>query len=675
MKYRDTWPREVREIMTAWIPMADGTRLAARIWLPIDAQGRPVPALLEYLPYRRRDGTSHRDSVTQPYMAGHGYAAVRVDIRGSGDSDGLLSDEYSEVEIDDGVQLIAWLAAQPWCSGRVGMWGISWGGINALQVAARQPPALHAIMPMGFADDRYNGDCHFMGGCLLEGNISWGGTFFAGNSRPPDPHVVGAGWREIWRRRLEVAEPPLATWLAHQRRDGYWRNASVCEDYGRILAAVYAVSGWQDSYSRNVLPLLENLRGSKKALIGPWAHSWPHLAEPGPAIGFLQEALRWWDHWLKDVDTGIMDEPMLRVWMGAWVAPNRRVSQWPGHWVAEAVWPRVQAPGQTWFLAAEGLREQPGTAQPLKVCSPQTTGMAAGYQCSYGLGPDLSADQQVDDAQSLCFDSLPGVRPLQLLGAPELEIDLVSDQPQAMLAARLCDVAPDGRSLRLSYGLLNLSHRDGPHDPTPLVPGQRYRVRLRLCGLAHTLAPGHRLRLALSNSYWPIAWPSPLAGSLTVLAGGGRLILPLHVADPLVHGRMAEFGPAEGATPQELVELRPRSTDRPQDLVMTDAATGQVDLLRSRDRGAWKTLDTDVSYDTQGELRFSIRPDDPLSASQSVTLTSTLAREDWGVRTQVTSHLSSSADRFFLRATLLAWDDDALFFSRSWVLDFPRDHV
>lgn len=196
MKAVSQFPRAVREIMTQWIPMTDGVRLAARIWLPVDAQQDPVPALLEYLPYRRRDGTSHRDAITQPYMAGHGYAAVRVDIRGSGDSEGLLTDEYTQREIDDGVAIIAWLAAQPWCSGRVGMWGISWGGINALQVAARRPPALAAIMSMGFADDRYNGDCHFMGGCLLEGNTSWGGSFFSGNSLAPDPAVVGDDWRE-----------------------------------------------------------------------------------------------------------------------------------------------------------------------------------------------------------------------------------------------------------------------------------------------------------------------------------------------------------------------------------------------------------------------------------------------------------------------------------------------
>jgi len=692
MKSRTEFARAVREIMTAWIPMADGTRLAARIWLPADAEQDPVPALLEYLPYRRRDGTSHRDSVTQPYMAGHGYAAVRVDIRGSGDSEGLLLDEYDRPELEDGVQVIAWLARQSWCNGRVGMWGISWGGINALQIAALQPPALHAIMPMGFAVDRYNGDCHFMGGCLLEGNTSWGGGFFAGNSRPPDPAVVGDRWRAMWLERLEQARPPLATWLAHQRRDAYWTAASVCEDYSRIQLPVYAVSGWQDSYARSVLPLLERLTGPRKALVGPWAHGWPHMARPGPAIGFLQEALRWWDHWLKDVDTGILDEPMVRVWMGSWVAPAKLVSTWPGRWVAESQWPPPDATPHTLLLVAEGLRTMPGeqsgpveagepgeAAEPgeLLVRSPQTTGLRAGYQCSYGLGPDLSDDQRVDDAQSLCFDSLPLERELQLLGEPVVEIELRSDQPQALLAARLCEVAPDGRSLRLSYGLLNLSHRDGSESPAALEPGRSYRVRLRLCALAQVITPGHRIRLALSNAYWPIAWPSPTAGSLWVAAGRSVLVLPVRngAARAQHDAGLASFGEPEGAVPSPMIEIRPRSTERSQDHTIEHLGEGRIELVRSRDRGAWRTLDSDVRYDTQGELRFSIQADDPLSAQQQIALTSTLGREGWQVRTDVSARLSATVDGFHVEASLMAWEGEEPVFSRNWTLDIARDNI
>jgi len=668
------FPRQVREIMTAWIPMADGVQLAARIWLPVDAERDPVPALLEYLPYRRRDGTSHRDAITQPYMAGHGYAAVRVDIRGSGDSGGCMPDEYTTREIDDGVAVIAWLAQQPWCNGRVGMWGISWGGINTLQVAARRPPALAAILPMGFADDRYDGDCHFMGGCLLEGNVSWGGSFFAAIACPPDPAVVGDEWRQMWLQRLEQAEPPLVTWLSHQRRDAYWRCDAVHEDPARIQVPAYLVSGWQDSYARSVLPLLARLQGPKKALIGPWAHGWPHLARPGPAIGFLQEALRWWDHWLKDVDTGIMDEPMLRVWMQDWVTPAKLVPQWPGRWVAQRSWPPADADGVRLFLGPDGLQAQAGLALQLTVHSPLTNGLQAGYQCSYGVGPDLSDDQRDDDATSLCLDTAPLEQDWELLGAPELELDLCSDQPQALLAARLCDVAPDGSSLRLSFGLLNLTHRDDYREPQPLVPGQWVRVRLRLCALAHRVPAGHRIRLALSNSYWPIAWPSPVAQRLTVDTNHARLHLPLYRPEPALEASLEPFGEPEGAAPTGLVTTRARRTDGPQDRLET-AADGTRVLTRSRDRGAWRTTDTDVAYDARGELRFSVRDDDPLSACQDFALTTEIGRTDWTARLAVTTRLTADADNFRVVATLQAWDGGTPLFSRDWDLRIARDNL
>ncbi len=675
MKTVDQFPRPVREIMTAWIPMPDGTQLAARIWLPQDAEADPVPAVLEYLPYRRRDGTSARDSVTQPYLAGHGYAAVRVDIRGTGDSEGLMLDEYDLPEIHDGAEVIAWLARQPWCNGRVGMWGISWGGINTLEIAALQPPALQAIMPMGFAQDRYNGDCHYMGGCMLEGNTSWGGTLLSGTARPPDPAVVGERWRAMWLERLENTTLPVQTWLSHQRRDDYWKPGSVCEDYRRIQVPVYAISGWADSYSRNVLPLLEHLSVPKKALIGPWAHSVPHLARPGPAIGFLQEAIRWWDHWLKDMDTGIMDEPMLRVWMGEWVQPAKLVPDWPGRWVAEPVWPPARHEPALLHLNLTGLEAHSAELHPLHIHSPQTTGLQAGYQCSYGLGPDLSDDQRSDDAQSLCFDTAPLTGRMELLGEAVLELDIISDQPQALLAARLCDVAPDGSSLRLGYGLLNLSHREGDADPQPLVPGQPYRVRILLCGLAQAVPPGHRLRVALSNSYWPIAWPSPAPATVTLQCGSSVLRLPVRPQAAALDAALAPFAEPAGAAPAALQETRARATNQPLDRIDRSSPDGRVHLLRTRDRGAWRTTDTDVDYDTNGELRFSIHPDDPLSAEQEISLTTTMGRAGWRIRTEAQTRISCTGTHFVLYARLDAWHGEEQVLSRHWNTRIARDNL
>ena len=300
MKIVEEFPHEVEVLDPVFVDLSDGIRLAARVWLPKDARERPVPAILEYLPYRRRDGTAERDALTHPYFAGHGYASVRVDMRGAGDSEGVLLGEYLRQEQDDALEIIDWITAQPWCAGTVGMIGISWGGFNGLQVAARRPPALKAVVSICSTDDRYADDIHYMGGCLLNDTPAWNGYMFSINTTPPDPQVVGDNkWKELWVERLRGSGLWLEDWLAHQRRDDFYKHGSVCENFSDIEAAVYAVGGWADGYSNAVFRLLAGLQSPCKGLVGPWAHKYPHFAEPGPAIGFLQECLRWWDHWLK----------------------------------------------------------------------------------------------------------------------------------------------------------------------------------------------------------------------------------------------------------------------------------------------------------------------------------------------------------------------------------------
>ena len=309
------FPRQVREIENLFITLSDGCRLAARIWLPADAEQKPVPAILEYLPYRKRDGTAERDHLTHPYFAGNGYACIRVDMRGSGESDGLLDDEYLKLEQDDCLEVLKWIAAQPWCTGSIGMIGISWGGFNGLQVAARRPAELKAVISLCSTDDRYADDIHFMGGCLLNDNLQWASVMLGYMSRTPDKALLGDAWRDVWLKRLEHQPLLVAHWLRHQRRDELWKHGSICEDWSAITCPVYLVGGWADGYSNTIPRMLAHLQCPKKGLIGPWAHKYPHFAKPGPQIGFLQESLRWWDKWLKGIETGIMDEPQYRVWM------------------------------------------------------------------------------------------------------------------------------------------------------------------------------------------------------------------------------------------------------------------------------------------------------------------------------------------------------------------------
>ncbi len=663
------FPHGVHEIETAWIPMADGIRLAARLWLPDGSDGAPVPAVLEYLPYRHGDGTALTDSINYPWLAGHGVAGVRVDVRGTGNSEGLITDEYSEAELDDGTAVIAWIAAQPWCNGRVGMWGYSWGGFNALQVAARRPPALKAIMVLHAADDRFTDDCHFMGGCLLDENIEWGNEFLSNSTRPPDPAVVGEAWRAQWHERLEGLTLAAEPWLAHQSRDAYWKRGSVIEDYRAIEAAVYAVGGWADGYSNTVLRLMAGLPGPRKALIGPWGHAWPHRAEPGPQIGFLQEALRWWRHWLAGDDNGIMDEPMVRVWMQESIPPAATVHAWPGRWVAEAAWPSPRPQSRAVALLATG-RAQPDGGLALR--HPQTVGLTSGKWCPYGLGTDMAGDQRPDDGQSLCFESASLDSDLEILGAPRVTLEFSVDRPRARLALRLGDVAPDGQTARVTYTVRNLCHRDGHESPALLEPGRRYRLSLDLNDVAYAFPAGHRLRLALSTAYWPMLWPSPEPVTLTVFPESLALELPARAPDAALDDSLADFGPAVGAVPLEVERLAQGEQAR---RFEHDLATGAVTMTMDWGKGAVRFADSGLLFDFRGVVTNTVNEHDPLAARIASRMTQRHGRGDWNVRTEIETELSCTLEAFRLTATVAAWEGDERVFERHWDRTIPRPHL
>ncbi len=673
MKTIDQFPRPVREIENHWIELPDGARLAARIWLPEDAPTRKVPAILEYIPYRKRDGTVVRDALTHPYFAGHGYACLRVDMRGNGESDGVMLDEYALQEQDDALAVIAWAAAQPWCSGSVGMMGISWGGFNALQVAARRPPALKAIITLCSTDDRYSDDIHFKGGCVVNENLGWGGTMLAYSSRPPDPALVGERWRAMWLERLE-AEPFLAAeWLRHPRRDGYWKHGSVNEDFAAIEAAVLAIGGWNDAYSNAVPRLLAGLRSPVKAIIGPWAHAYPHFAIPGPQIGFLQEALRWWDFWLKGEPTGVLRDPPVRYYMLDSIKPDSLPKEWPGRWRADSFWPGQGIERHALHLTGEGLRTAPGRPRSFAVSSPQTTGLDGGEFCIIWLGPEFPGDQARDDQGSLTFDTGILSEAIEVVGAPEIELECAADKPVAFLAVRLNDVRPDGAVSRITYTIKNLCHRDSDEFPSPLEPGRRYRIRLKLDDIAWHLPQGHKLRLALSTTYWPMMWPAPEAAELTVFTPESRLILPIR--HPHLDAGEVRFPEALAAPPVKLEAIREPSNRRD---VAADPATGRVRLTILDDFGCFRNTEHGMIAGGIGRETHEITPGDPLSARMTTHWTEELGRDcgpwaGWRVSTETTSEMTATRTHFRLKARIEASEGDAHLVARDCDEEIPRD--
>ena len=643
-----TLPRAVRVIEHTLIPLKDGMTLAARIWLPEDAEQNPVPAILEYLPYRKRDGTYERDALTHPYLAAHGYAGVRVDIRGCGESTGLLFDEYAKQEQDDGMEVIAWLAAQPWCNGAVGMMGISWGGFNGLQIAARRPPALKAVVTICSTDDRYADDVHYMGGTLLTAGLDWAFFFFSSMCLPPDPMLVGDSWRPMWLDRLQNIPLFFDLWLQHQRRDAYWRHGSVCEDYEAIQCPVYAVGGWTDGYKNAIPRLLERLKVPRKGLIGPWAHAYPHFALPGPQIGFLQEMLRWWDYWLKGVDTGVMDEPMLRAWMTESVKPAPHHETLPGRWVAESSWPSPRIRPRRLFLTDAGLREASASLRTRELCSPQTVGKCAGEWVPFGRGHDQASDQQEDDMRSLVFETLPLDTPIEILGAPVVTLDVASDRPIANLIVRLCDLHPTGESLRVSYGVLNLTHRDGHENPAMLEVGERYRVRIQLNDAGSVFPAGHQVRLVLSTAYWPMIWPSPEKATLLIFSG--TLDLPQRSPQGSDE-RLSPFPEPESAPPEKPTVFR-RDGERVE----------RIDRIG-------------LELGTQGKSQYRVEEDDPLSAVAELRRTLVMSRDAWQIRVETQMRLACTGNVFLVQGGLRAWEGTSEVCCRNWDRSIPRDFI
>ncbi len=668
VRIRTDFAFSVEVIETLWIPLPDGTRLAAKLWRPVGAG--PVPAILEYLPYRHRDGSRQRDQGMHGYFAGHGFGGIRVDIRGMGNSEGLLADEYSVQEQLDGLDVVAWIAAQSWCDGQVAMFGISWSGFNGLQIASRRPPALKTVIAVGFTDDRYATDVHYVGGCLSKDNFDWSATMLAQNDLPPDPAEVGPGWRETWLKRAQANEPWAHIWFDHQRRDAYWKQGSVCEDFAAIQVPVYAVSGWADNYSEAVPRLLAGLQVPTRGLIGPWAHSFPHDVAVQPAIGWLQEVIRWCDHWMKARDTGIMAEPMLRAWMQESARPATCYTSRSGRWVGEEVWPSPRINDQHLWLNVGGqLGPDPDVFDPISICSPLWVGLTAGEVGRYGDDADWPTDQRLDDGGSLVYRSGPLTERVEILGAPRLHLRFSVDRPMALVSVRLNDIWPDGASTRVTVGLLNLTHRDSHEFPTPLAPGQIYEAVVELDDIAHAFPPGHQIGLSVSTTYYPIVHPSPEMATLTLHQGQCALILPVRPPQDS-DAALRAFDPPEMAaqTPHNY-----STTQGPPRRVGHDLLTGHYQVDFPRWTYAVELTDIATTVTSAGMVRHEVIEGDPLSAVTTTDYDVTIARPDATVGHHSTGRLSCDATHFLLETDVKVSENGKVIFGKRWTKRIARD--
>lgn len=644
---------------TVWITLEDGTRLAARIWWP-EGDG-PWPAVLEYLPYRRGDQTSARDDSTYPAYAGEGIVGVRVDSRGNGDSQGLMEDEYEPQELADAAEVIAWIAAQDWSNGAVGMMGISWGGFNALQVAALRPPALKAVISIASTADRYADDIHYKGGALLSANVYWAGTMLTYSSRPPDPDVVGNGWAELWRERLEAQPLLLETWLRHQHRDAYWQHGSICEDWSAIQCPVFVIAGWADGYSNTPAWIARDLGAPCWAMTGPWIHKYPHFAWPKPRVDFLGLSADWWHQWLSGEDRGVEHWPRHQAFRceGSRPGATRPVEQ--GGWIDAPLETAETALrlGEGGLLGGDAFGE-------VLISTPQHCGMSGGEFFTVAPDAQLPGDQRMDDGLSVCWQTPVLDAPMDISGRAALRASVAIDQAQGNLIARLVDVHPDGRAALVARGVLNLCHRAGHAAPEAMVPGAATEVTVTLDECCYRILPGHRLRLALSTAYWPIVLPSP--APVTAQLTEGTLQLPV-----LENAREIEV--PEPTDPDPMPAYPQITSGGTRRWVEHDLQAGRVRYHVDEDSGMTENPNNGLRFrDTRTES-WEIAPDDPDGCEGRLAFTAERSRGAWETRTEATIRFTCHPAHYAVEAELVAWEGEAEFHRKRWAFTCPRADV
>ena len=650
----------VRTVDPTWIEVAGGLKLAARLWIPEGAPGEHFPVVFEYIPYRTHDSYRAIDDHWGPQLAARGVAFARVDIRGSGNSEGLLLDEYLASEQQDGAEIIAWLARQSWCNGKVGMRGLSWGGFSTLQVAALAPPALKAIMPMCATDMRFWNDAHYVGGAPGLTNLKWAAGFEMVMSGPPDPAVLGPRWESMWKERLEATPSIAARWLEHQSNDAYWRHGSVGLDYGAIKCPVYLVDGWADSYAESAERLLRGLKTPKKALFGPWGHIYPDFGRPGPGLDWAYEELRWWRHWLADEDTGVMEGPVFRFYMPYKTPSETAMGDIPGRWASEPIWPSPAIQPQKLYLAKGRLEHEQPAATRLRYVADKIVGLTKPEWIPYAIA-ELPKDQRPDDAKSMVFDLPPLTSDFEIVGIPIVRLKLASNRRSAKIAARLCEVDKDGKSWLVTYGLLDLAFRDGATaPPKALTPGELYDVMLPLTVIAHRFKAGSSLRLSISESLWPLVWPSPEIVTLDFQLGDASLTLP------------ARSIPAVEAPFPIPITHKAFSRGEPV-LDIRETGDGLVKI-----HGAWTSNPSTipgVGTELSGggpDMELTMQAGDPASSTWTVTQWSRFRRDAWDCETRVSIEMTAGPDHFHIKETLSALKDGKPFFKRHRVEAIPR---
>jgi uncharacterized protein len=642
-----------------WIPMTDGVRLAATLYMPDGAKpGEKFPALLDYLPYRKDDSTASGDYPKNAYFARRGYVGARVDIRGFGSSEGRPTDrEYSEQEQTDGEQVIHWLATQPWSNGNVGMYGISWGGFNAIQMAMRNPPELKAILATAATEELFHDDIHYIDGLMHVDEFELNMDMAPGMTGAPDytldekvlgPHFEAAPWS------LE--------YFKHQRDGSFWR--SPVRPLGEIKVPCFLIGGLADGYRDSIPRMLQQVKAPVRALIGPWNHSFPNDADFGPRIEWREDAVRWWDYWLKGRDTGVLQDPKLVIFMRHWFPPDPNLDTVPGEWRTESSWPPRDLKTSVLYLQPNhslASNESENDSHRLKYVP--SIGVEAGFWWG-----ELLSDQRPVDAFSLVYDSSPLERDLAIMGRPHALLEASADAPLANWFARLSDVAPDGTVTQITGAGLGGAQRESMRDPKPLEPGKVYPLDVEMHLTTWVFPKGHRIRLSVSNALWPMVLSTPYKMTTSLQLGGksgSRLSLPVVP----VEGTAAHVSPPQPS--EERTDLKSFGFPWPGEwLVTRDQGRQKTTVLWKGKMGGQYPWGKETDLE---KLTYEIEDAHPEINTIHGEAETTLELKGrvlvWSGHLSVTSDVKS----FFYKYTRELRKDGTLIKSKSWEETIPRD--
>jgi uncharacterized protein len=650
------------------VRMRDGVELAVRIIRPA-APGK-FPAVMGYVPYRTLTGMkaarSEEEFSTanniQYYMAQRGYVMVNYDARGTGASGGVSTDMYEAAERQDGYDMIEWIARQPWSNGNVGMWGISYGGVDSWQIAAMAPPHLKAIIVHSGTDDVYD-DWMYPGGSFRTVQMAtYGAQMTAENFAPPDPVSTGTKWADIWEQHLKGNQPWPLGWLEHQVYGPFWQAPSLRPEYSRIKCAVFVIDGWADWYQTALLRAFSHLKVPKRALIGPWDHGWSENALPAPQIDGRPLYLQWFDQFLKGINTGVLKEPAVTIFVQEYQPPAPMYMQERGFFRQENEWPLARTKYTPMYLTADGqLERHPEGDVPMAKDSYRykpSLGMASGIVGRGTIGPwAMPLDQRGDEAYSLTYTSKPLTSGVEVTGNPRADIFISSTADVAYFTVRVTDVAPDGTSKLVTRGELGATHRNSSSNPQPLTPGSVYELNIPMKSMAYIFSPGHRIRVDIASADFMNAWPVGKAASNFIVRGArfpSRVILP--VAPP-----QNPVLPPPDFRPSPVPLPDPDSIPKPTYTTTYDLInqTATVIIARKTPTGDQRTT-------------FTVSDGNPADAVMK-SVVNYVVRQPDGVITVHTQSLVTSDDRVFRHILDLEITVDGKpHFSKSWTLVVPR---